>query len=56
MDNTTLWNNIKNRVQYLRENEMLMGEGAEWAKAICEEIERIDIRLQNIEYEFRKAT
>jgi hypothetical protein len=46
---TTLWENIKGRVQYLKKNKALLGDGVEWAKAIVEELERIEERLDDIE-------
>uniref|UniRef100_A0A6H1Z8B0 Uncharacterized protein n=1 Tax=viral metagenome TaxID=1070528 RepID=A0A6H1Z8B0_9ZZZZ len=49
MAETTLWNNIKGRVQYLKKHTVLMGEGAEWALAICEELERLDHRIEKLE-------
>lgn len=42
---TTTWENVKNRAQYLK-NELLHGEGAEWAKAICEEIDLLKIEIK----------
>ncbi len=44
---TTIWENIKCRVKFLRESDMLFGDGVEWAKAIVEELERIYKKLDS---------
>jgi hypothetical protein len=43
---TTILENMKARVRYLRETE-LQSEAEEWGKAICEELERIHARLDS---------
>lgn len=48
-DKTTLWENIKSRVQFLKSNHDLIGEGAELGLAITEELERIYNRIEKIE-------
>jgi len=50
MDNkTTLFINVKNRTQWLIDHSDLYGEGAEWALAICEELERLIDRIEKLE-------
>jgi len=53
---TTLWNNIKGRVQYLKKHECLIGDGAELGMAICEELDRIYARIEKLEKKSRKST
>ncbi len=42
---TTLWHNIKARVKFIQDTDLLFGDGVEWAKAIVEEMERIYEKL-----------
>jgi hypothetical protein len=46
---TTRWENIKNRVQYLKKNKILYGESAELGVAICEELDRFEKRISMLE-------
>jgi hypothetical protein len=44
---TTRWLNLQSRVNHLK-SELLVGEGAEWAKALCEELDRMDERIDSL--------
>jgi hypothetical protein len=52
--NTTRWENVKNRVEYLK-RELLVGDGAEWALALCEELDRMDERIDAFHHPAPKA-
>jgi hypothetical protein len=46
---TTLWENVKNRATFLRQNDAMVAPGAEFAIALCEELERMEARLRALE-------
>ncbi len=39
---TTRWKNVKNRVQWLLDNDCPTGDGAAMGQALCEEIDRLE--------------
>ena len=50
MSKTTILENVKNRVQYLLERQGDSGfMEVEWATAICEELERMTERIEELE-------
>jgi hypothetical protein len=50
LPNTTIFENIKTRVRWLLENEAQLGVmEVQWAKAICEELERMIERIEKLE-------
>ena len=51
---TTRWENVKNRVQWLKEHGTLYGEGAELAMALCEEMDELQKRIEKLENELSK--
>lgn len=47
---TTLWENIKCRARFIRDNDLLPdGDGSEWAMAVTEEMERLYTRMDQLE-------
>ena len=46
---TTLWENIKARIIYLKKHGTKMGNGVEVAQALTEELDRIHQRIDEIE-------
>ena len=48
-DQTTIWERVKDRRNELVKHGFLMGDGAELGKAICEELERIHKRIDDLE-------
>ena len=48
-DKTSLWENIKGRIKYLKEHSLMMGEGSEVALALTEECDRIHERIDELE-------
>ena len=48
-DKTSLWENIKGRIKYLKEHSLMMGEGSEVALALTEECDRLHERIDELE-------
>lgn len=48
MDMTTLWENVKGRIIYLKEHGLKLGEGVEIAQALTEEMERIYKEIKGV--------
>ena len=46
---TTVWENIRGRIIYLKKHDTKIGEGVEIAMALTEEIERLHIRIDELE-------
>jgi hypothetical protein len=47
-EQTTTFENVKNRVRYLMEHELFYGEFAPVAQALCEEIDQLKKQIQQI--------
>jgi len=46
---TSLWENIKGRIKYLKEHSLMMGEESEVALALTEECDRLHERIDKLE-------